>query len=691
MTTWPTLSNGHGRAREAIQPAFQDAAITRPANQDTAGRFSAAREAIRAGLDVASGVFSAVSNDVETKPDNCGRYVSLVPSPSPVAGWDAVCALSGTHLDMTALGWRLFNGADTLHDPVFGYCQSLWAGHVNEPGYRARESPGGVAAGMADGIIHVKRSPHPGEPLFTYQVSRTADEIRDGAASKYHPVELSAVLREVREIPGRYALVGIPSSIFEARLPTLEEAVFAERLAWFIGLVRGHQKTAKWVESLARQTGIEPGTLLNVEFDKKPGPGLTARDYQMEFTSIRNRSLTTIRTETGELFGADCGYGLFKAPFSDYADDVFNEAADIVLGDAWIPPWDTDAGSDSTVIVRNKPLDRLLRPAVQERKLSVEPMCVEQIHRSQHTLIRHTPELSWRLESHPRTGRRTPASRTAPSAGIPLVRRLIQNGRRLTTARSHQYYKTVAGQTNLDRFKARMKRLIIPYDLVCNTGSLAKKTDNRFNAIRARLSTPPPGRFQLVIKRGVDMIGAVSGLIVLAPLFVLIAATIKATSPGPVFFKCQRVGRWAEPFTMIKFRTMIPDAPSITFNELNASPRDCHKGRDDPRVTRIGAILRRFSLDELPQLINVARGEMSLVGPRPHVQREIEHYTPPQYRRLNIKPGMTGLWQVSGRSDLTWDAAMNIDLHYIDTWTPNLDLTILIRTAKAIATGHGAY
>jgi lipopolysaccharide/colanic/teichoic acid biosynthesis glycosyltransferase len=162
---------------------------------------------------------------------------------------------------------------------------------------------------------------------------------------------------------------------------------------------------------------------------------------------------------------------------------------------------------------------------------------------------------------------------------------------------------------------------------------------------------------------------------------------------GSMFFRQTRVGRGGECFQIFKFRTMQVDAEDRleAIRAHNESSGVLFKIRADPRVTRSGRLLRRFSLDELPQLINVVRGDMSLVGPRPPLPSEVEQYPQDMRRRLAVKPGMTGLWQVSGRSDLSWDEAIRLDLQYVENWSLTVDLVILMRTAMAVMRGSGAY
>jgi exopolysaccharide biosynthesis polyprenyl glycosylphosphotransferase len=198
---------------------------------------------------------------------------------------------------------------------------------------------------------------------------------------------------------------------------------------------------------------------------------------------------------------------------------------------------------------------------------------------------------------------------------------------------------------------------------------------------------------QRILKGIFDRVVAATSLLVLSPVLVVIAALIKATSHGPVFFRQTRVGKDGTHFQMVKFRSMCVDAER-RLSELaddNEGAGLLFKLRDDPRVTRIGRVLRRYSLDELPQLFNVFGGSMSLVGPRPPLPHEVAHYGEDVHRRLLVKPGITGVWQVSGRSDLSWEESVRMDLNYVENWSLLLDLSVLLKTVSAVAKADGAY
>jgi exopolysaccharide biosynthesis polyprenyl glycosylphosphotransferase len=195
------------------------------------------------------------------------------------------------------------------------------------------------------------------------------------------------------------------------------------------------------------------------------------------------------------------------------------------------------------------------------------------------------------------------------------------------------------------------------------------------------------------IKRCFDIVVSSILLFLLSPLFLAVAALIKLDTPGPVFFRQLRVGRHEHKFFMLKFRTMIRDA-EVRLQEvlhLNETNGPIFKIRQDPRITRIGKFLRRFSIDELPQLINVLKGEMSLVGPRPPLPREVEKYGEWEKQRLEALPGMTGYWQISGRSDTSFEEMVKLDIFYIENWSLAFDFYILFRTIPVVLRAKGAY
>ena len=204
---------------------------------------------------------------------------------------------------------------------------------------------------------------------------------------------------------------------------------------------------------------------------------------------------------------------------------------------------------------------------------------------------------------------------------------------------------------------------------------------------------PHTGRALSSGKRVFDVLASVIGLVAISPVLLITAVAVYVTDRGPVLFRQTRVGRDGRTFTMLKFRSMVLDAES-RLKELqggNTTNTVMFKLKKDPRVTRVGGLIRRYSIDELPQLINIIKGDMSLIGPRPPLPREVERYSEEEMRRLRVRPGLTGLWQVSGRSNLSWEETVRLDLYYIDNWSLLQDLAILARTIHAVLASRGAY
>jgi len=221
---------------------------------------------------------------------------------------------------------------------------------------------------------------------------------------------------------------------------------------------------------------------------------------------------------------------------------------------------------------------------------------------------------------------------------------------------------------------------------------LARVQPTYFNGIPAMVyRTAPESQLALSAKSVVDIVGALIGTVLFMPIMLAVALWIKLDSKGPVLFKQSRSGLNGKQFMLFKFRTMCNDAETkkeelLSQNEMSGP---VFKIKRDPRVTRIGRILRKYSLDELPQFLNVLRGEMSLVGPRPPLPQEVSRFEPWQHRKLSVKPGLTCLWQVNGRNEIDFEEWMQLDLKYIDSWSLLLDAKILMKTLPAVMKGSG--
>ncbi|MFL5345508.1 MAG: exopolysaccharide biosynthesis polyisoprenyl-phosphate hexose-1-phosphate transferase EpsZ [Hyalangium sp.] len=204
--------------------------------------------------------------------------------------------------------------------------------------------------------------------------------------------------------------------------------------------------------------------------------------------------------------------------------------------------------------------------------------------------------------------------------------------------------------------------------------------------------THAPRPHQMAIKRLFDITASAAGLVVLSPLLIAVALIIKFTSRGPIFFKQKRVGLHGKPFNMLKFRSMVVNAEELLskLEAMNEQTGPVFKIKKDPRITSIGRFIRKYSIDELPQLLNVLRGEMSVVGPRPPLPKEVEKYAAWQRRRLSVRPGLTCIWQVSGRNQISFEEWMYLDMQYIDNWTLLTDLGLILKTVPVVITGNGA-
>lgn len=240
----------------------------------------------------------------------------------------------------------------------------------------------------------------------------------------------------------------------------------------------------------------------------------------------------------------------------------------------------------------------------------------------------------------------------------------------------------------LDRAGAQL--IVVPDIIEVARPRLTVRPTAGLSLLEVEVGVP---RRRMIAKAALDRTVGTLLMLVAAPIVGVAVIAIRATSPGKAFYRQTRVGVDGRTFTMWKLRSMYVDADARRAELLPANDGAgvLFKLRDDPRVTRVGKVLRRYSLDELPQLLNVVTGDMSLVGPRPPLAAEVAGYDDPVHRRLRVKPGLTGLWQVSGRSDLTWDEAVRLDLRYVDNWSVTMDLVILWKTIRAVFVGSGAY
>jgi lipopolysaccharide/colanic/teichoic acid biosynthesis glycosyltransferase len=253
-----------------------------------------------------------------------------------------------------------------------------------------------------------------------------------------------------------------------------------------------------------------------------------------------------------------------------------------------------------------------------------------------------------------------------------------------------QFQPVVAENATKAHAEPAVDDVHVVIDLRSKTEAVAADTRPYLDETANLLSAPV---WKLQAKRALDIIGATVALLVFSPLFVITSLAIAITSPGPLLYISERIGRHGVPFRFFKFRSMRMDADSwlTDLQDVNEADGPIFKIRQDPRITTVGRWIRKLSLDELPQLFHVLSGKMSLVGPRPPIPSEVEEYGEWEFQRLLAKPGLTCIWQVSGRSDVDFATWVEMDLEYIQNWSLGLELKLLVKTMPAVWSGRGAY
>ena len=415
---------------------------------------------------VRSGVLAAVSDKIDMGINGYGEYEYVVDEGDLTheerSAVFAVDSTSDNSVDEDVLGGELFSQQDGIrHTRALGYYKDLFIGHAGDP-IRKNSSSGGMATWIAlkllemgeiDGVIHAKNTNDGDGILYKYGISRTPEDIKHGAKSRYYPLELSSVLREVKEKPGRYLLIGIPSFITEVRLLQQQNPIFKESIAFTIALVCGHQKTMKYAENIGWQAGMKPGDLKEINFRKKVA-GTPANVYTNEVTGLINGKETTKIISSTELTGVDWAMGFFKTKFSDYVDDAFGETADVTLGDAWLPEYQNDSRGTSIVIARNSKLSDVITKGMKDGALQLIAADDKKIASSQKGCVHHyIDEMPYRLWRQDKAGIWRPKIRTeASKSKVPFLKRRVQDMRAIFRDKSKQRYRKAVEMNNWDYF-----------------------------------------------------------------------------------------------------------------------------------------------------------------------------------------------------------------------------------------------
>ncbi|MEQ8999268.1 MAG: Coenzyme F420 hydrogenase/dehydrogenase, beta subunit C-terminal domain [Coleofasciculus sp. B1-GNL1-01] len=387
---------------------------------------------------------------------------------------EAVCPFSSRSQNEDQIGQELF-GKDCQDHNKIGYYQATYAGFVSEGNFRDRGSSGGMGTwivtnlmleGLVDRVIHVQPR-HPSEDdsrLFHYQISTTIEQVKRGAKSRYYPIEMSEVIRQVREQPGRYAIVGIPCFLKAVRLLMRQDAILAERIKFCVGLVCGHLKSRRFADMFAWQCGIEPGNILEFDFRKKI-PGRNANSYGIEVVGLKEGQVITQTSPVDQLYGKDWGLGFFKYKACDYCDDVVAEAADVSVGDAWLPQYVRDSQGTNVVIVRHPKIRELLEQGMATSKLKLDYIDAEEVARSQESGFRHRRDgLAYRLLMTKRRGEWFPPKRVQPR--IDRSRPLFNKGQKfrvLLAEQSHIAFKEAVEARDFSLFVKKIEPLVEAY------------------------------------------------------------------------------------------------------------------------------------------------------------------------------------------------------------------------------------
>lgn len=383
-----------------------------------------------------------------------------------------VCPFANTKDNESTIGQELFKN-DCNYDEKIGYYLNTFAGYVKEDEFRRKGSSGGVATwlltellnlGYIDGVVHVKTNKKDKDVLFKYAISKTSEEIREGTKSRYYPIEMSQTIKEVRNLQGKYAFVGIPCFIKAIRLLSKEDNLFSKKVGFTISLFCGHLKSKNYLDYLIRKMGMEPKNVIYADFRKKV-EGKPASDYALEVVEEKGGEQIIHTKMMKELVSDPWGTGLFKYNACDYCDDVAGETADVTLGDAWLPEYVKDSGGTNIIIIRNKKILEVFQKAHEENRIYLENLTPKDIISSQIGNFRHRQqELGYRLFLLEQKGKWYPEKRIKPSSkNISKKRCLIQEYRLKLAKTSHDAYLKAINQNNIQVFEDIINPLIKKY------------------------------------------------------------------------------------------------------------------------------------------------------------------------------------------------------------------------------------
>jgi coenzyme F420 hydrogenase subunit beta len=470
---------------------------------------------VRNGFCIGCGACAAFDPAIRIAFDGYGRYVATRKSAGPRLTESAsrVCPFADGVPTETDLAREVFGEASS-HDSRIGQHVATYAGWVLESDYRAKGSSGGMVSWLlvellklkaVDYVVHVMADPSPKAdgPLYRFSISSCAEEVRKGAKSRYYPVEMSGVIAEMLRQPGRYAVVGVPCFIKALRLACRESAVLKQRLTLAVGIVCGHLKSKAFAEMFAWQCGLAPSELRAIDFRTKLS-GRAASDYAVTVTGQRDGLAVTATKPTSELFGSNWGLGFFKYKACDFCDDVLAEAADVSLGDAWLPEYVCDSNGTNVVVVRSNTVGSILARAEEEGRLHLEPISAERVVASQAGGFRHRREgLAYRLAREDANGRWRPTKRVNPSVThLSWKLRRIHELRKEVSETSHAAFASARQKGDFTEFIKVMQPLTRRYMRKYETPLVLRalgKLKRSLVSICERLSGPVSGASRPVL------------------------------------------------------------------------------------------------------------------------------------------------------------------------------------------------
>lgn len=427
------------------------------------------------GYCIGCGACAAFDPNIEMKFNRFGQYEATVKAGSvPDAVATRVCPFADGNPNEDEIG-RSHYSETGMPDSHLGYHLACYAGWVVESDFRAKGSSGGLASwllnellerDLVDHVVHVTSVPdNNGQPLFTFTISSTQDEVRASAKSRYYPVEMSGVIQQILEYPGRYAITGIPCFIKALRLASRESSILKERIAFTVGIVCGHLKSTAFAELFAWQCGIEPKDLRGIDFRTKL-PGRSASSYGVTVEGLREGDTVSITRPTSDLVGSNWGHGFFKYKACDFCDDVVGETADISIGDAWLPEYEGDSKGTNVVVVRSPEIHSILLDAIENGRLHLDSIPASKAVQSQAGGFRHRRDgLAFRLLNEDAASKWRPVKRVQPSKKhLSSKLQKMHSLRHRVAMASHAAFSKAKREGNLPIFIHTMAPLTNAYD-----------------------------------------------------------------------------------------------------------------------------------------------------------------------------------------------------------------------------------